>query len=348
MSSSPAVSVVLTVYNRARFAAEAIDSILAQTLADFELIIVDDGSTDNSPEVIADYAKRDSRIAVVTQKNAGVAAARNAAVKKARADLLAVMDDDDHPLPIWLEKQAAFLHSRGDIDCCVPCMSQMNESGELIRAAQSPGALPDFFSVESNSPVYFIGSSGTMIRRRVFEEVGGFREYFRIMEESDFTLRFVESRRAIGVVAGDLYRRRIYRGAGGTSLTTSWPLLQFKYTAAGIVSAHCRRLGKNDPIEKSKPLGEMMEGLPDLPEATRIHLLRQARNCARRILRDGTREGGVASRAEFWEAVGYISEMSSGLERRTNSILRWLLWRSLRYGRFSIAARLIKNFAVRI
>ena len=345
MTNIPTVSVVLTVYNRARFAAEAIDSILAQTLADFELIIVDDGSTDNSPNVIADYAERDSRVSVISQKNAGLAAARNVGAKKARADLLAFMDDDDHSLPTRLEKQAAFLHSHPDIDCCVTWMSHMDKSGKRIRAACPPIPLPSFF-VESDSPVHHIGQRA-MIRRRTFEEVGGFREYYRITEDLDFTLRFWESRRALGIVAEDLYRWRMYRGTARSNLTGGFPLREFKYIATVLISTNCRRLEKDDPVAKNIPLNKMMESLADLPEEARVYLMRHARNCARRILREPA-DKGDASHAEFWEIVGYIREMSSGLERRANAVFRWLLWQSLRYGRFSVAARLSQNFAVRI
>ena len=344
MSSSPAVSVVLTVYNRARFAAEAIDSILAQTLADFELIIVDDGSTDDSPKVIADYAKRDSRVIVISQKNAGLAAARNAGAKKARADLLAFMDDDDHSLPTRLQKQADFLHSHSDIDCCVPWTSVMNESGKLIRAANKPPS-PLIFPVEFSHAPCLTGAP-TMIRRRAFWSVGGFREYFRIMEELDFTLRFLGSRRIIGMIGKDLYRQRDYSSRRKkTNISGGFPLLRFKYTAAAIASSNCRCEGRQDLIIKAPPLNEVMKELAKLPEAARVYLLPVARKCARRILRNAAKGGGGA---QFWEMVGYISDMSSGLESRANAVFRWLLWQSLRYGRFSIAARLIKNFVVRI
>ena len=341
---SPVVSVVLTVYNRARFVAEAIDSILAQTLADFELIIVDDGSTDNSPRVIADYAERDSRVSVISQKNAGLVAARNVGAKKARADLLAFMDDDDHSLPTRLQKQADFLHFHPDADYCLVQANHMDESGKPIQDDAEPRPLPSFFA-ESDSPVYLIGQF-MMIRRRAFWEVGGFRKYFRMMEEIDFTLRFFESHRPAGILAEYLYCQRIYPATRNkTNITGGFPLLQFKYTAAAIASSHCRRERREDPIIKNPPLDAVMKELSKLPEESRIYLMRQARNCTRRILRD---LGERVSFAEFWEMVGYISDMSSGLESRANAVFRWLLWQSLRYGRFAVAARLIKNFAAGI
>ena len=166
MSAIPAVSVVLTVYNRARFAAEAIDSILAQTLADFELIIVDDGSTDNSPKVIADYAERDSRVAIVTQKNAGVAAARNAGAEKSRAKLIAFMDDDDISHPQRLQKQVDLMHSRSDIAACV--------CGIAFIGKRSPKPRK---SAEIKSKWMWEGH-GHLIRRDAYFALGGHREYF--------------------------------------------------------------------------------------------------------------------------------------------------------------------------
>lgn len=89
------VSVIIPVYNAAALIGETLDSVLGQTLGDLEVICVDDGSKDNSAEVISEYAKKDARVVLIRQENAGAGAARNAALDAARGDFVAFMDPDD-------------------------------------------------------------------------------------------------------------------------------------------------------------------------------------------------------------------------------------------------------------
>lgn len=99
----PAVSIIVPVYNVEKYLAECLDSLLAQTMQDFEIICVNDGSKDGSAEILKQYEAKDSRISVITQKNQGVSAARNAAVKKAKGEYLYFMDSDDVIKPETLE-----------------------------------------------------------------------------------------------------------------------------------------------------------------------------------------------------------------------------------------------------
>ena len=114
--SAPLVSVLLPVFNGEKYLAEAIESILTQTLTDFEFIIIDDGSTDGSAAIIADSARRDQRILPLRhERNRGQASALNTALARARGDYIAGMDADDISLPERLRQQAEFLDSRPDI-----------------------------------------------------------------------------------------------------------------------------------------------------------------------------------------------------------------------------------------
>lgn len=98
-SNAPAISIVLPVYNAAESLPACIGSVQAQTLADWELICVDDGSTDASPQVLAAYAAQDERMRVITQENRGVSAARNAGIEAVRAHVMMFIDADDAYLP---------------------------------------------------------------------------------------------------------------------------------------------------------------------------------------------------------------------------------------------------------
>ena len=111
------VSVVMPVYNRENYIKEALDSILNQSFQDFEVIVVDDGSTDKTPQILAEYAKKDSRIRVFThEKNCGVGCARNTAQSHAIGKYLAIMDSDDVMVPQRLERQVRAMEENPDID----------------------------------------------------------------------------------------------------------------------------------------------------------------------------------------------------------------------------------------
>ena len=108
MSVKNLVSVVMATYNRADVVGRAIDSILNQTHNNFEFIIVDDGCTDRTSQILQKYVANDKRIILLKQNNQGLAAARNVGVDKAQGKYVAFMDDDDISLPNRLEKQLLF------------------------------------------------------------------------------------------------------------------------------------------------------------------------------------------------------------------------------------------------
>jgi glycosyltransferase involved in cell wall biosynthesis len=105
----PAISVAMSVYNNAAFLDQAVESILGQSLSDFEFLIVDDGSNDGSSAILDGYAARDSRIRIIRQENRGLIASLNRLLSEARAPLIARMDGDDISLPERFERQVAFL-----------------------------------------------------------------------------------------------------------------------------------------------------------------------------------------------------------------------------------------------
>ena len=115
--STPTISVVMPLYNCAAFVAEAIESILVQSFADFEFIIVDDGSTDGTPDTIRDYARQDKRIRPFFLEHSYAARATNIGVQHARGQWFARMDADDISLPHRLETELAWIKSTG-VDVC--------------------------------------------------------------------------------------------------------------------------------------------------------------------------------------------------------------------------------------
>lgn len=113
------VSIITPCYNGERFIAETLDSVLGQTYAQWELFVVDDGSTDRTAAIAEAYAAKDSRIRVLRQKNAGTACARNRALREANGRYIALLDADDVWEPDFLERQLAFMREKGaEVVCC--------------------------------------------------------------------------------------------------------------------------------------------------------------------------------------------------------------------------------------
>lgn len=129
-----AISVIVPVYRVEKYLPACIDSILNQTFTDFELILVDDGSPDRCPEICDETAKRDARVRVIHQANAGLSAARNAGIEAAHGAWLSFVDSDDYIAPQFYEKlyQTA---QRTDADCVMCSVQNVDESGKPIDSA---------------------------------------------------------------------------------------------------------------------------------------------------------------------------------------------------------------------
>ena len=169
--NSPKVSVVMSVYNGEPYLREAIDSILHQTFTDFEFIIIDDGSTDKSADIISSYD--DLRIVLIQQKNRGLAAALNAGIKAARGKYIARMDADDISLPERFEVQFDFLERH---PACVAVGSNANiidMNGEYLYTSSNPIAWQDIQNFLPASPFFH---SSTVFRKDTAIKCGGYYE----------------------------------------------------------------------------------------------------------------------------------------------------------------------------
>lgn len=167
----PKISVVMSVYNGEKYLHEAIDSILNQTFKDFEFIIIDDGSTDNSCKIIQSY--KDERIILIQQENTGVAAAANRGLKIAKGKYIARMDADDISTPDRLEKECNFLESHPE---CVAIGSNAmvtDIKGEYLYTSSMPITWSEIQETLPKMP--FINST-TMFRKELAIECGGYHE----------------------------------------------------------------------------------------------------------------------------------------------------------------------------
>lgn len=182
------LSVLLSVYNDAPFVERAVISVLRQTYADFEFIIIDDGSTDGSTDILRALANADRRIILVEQENRGLVASLNRGFAMAKGDLVARMDGDDECLPHRFETQLAFIDlypEYGVVGC-----QQLNVDihGQTIKLIDDyPRDFDAFLAAMEFAPI--MSHPGSMISRAAFEKVGGYRAMYRHCEDYDLWLR---------------------------------------------------------------------------------------------------------------------------------------------------------------
>lgn len=127
LNNTPLVSIIVPVYNAGKYIAETLDSVLAQTYSNWELIIVNDGSTDNTLQLIENYSGKDKRISFITKPNTGVSDTRNTGITKAKGEFIAFLDADDVWLLNNLEKKIDYLKNHHDIDFVFSNMLQADQ-----------------------------------------------------------------------------------------------------------------------------------------------------------------------------------------------------------------------------
>ena len=184
----PAVSIVMPAYNVAQYLGDAVRSVLAQTFDDFELLIVDDGSTDATPAIARTHAAADRRVRVLQKPNGGISSARNAAMGVAQGGLIAILDGDDLWEPGYLEAQVGILRDRPEISIVTGNAWFLGGrlDGRLARPCPDRRPEPDLAAMLEDETAVFIMS---VFRREVYETIGGFDESLRTNEDYDYWLR---------------------------------------------------------------------------------------------------------------------------------------------------------------
>ena len=232
--SPPRVSVVMPVRDGERHLAASLDSILGQTLGDLELVVVDDGSRDATPEILAEAAKRDPRVRVHRQEPGGLTAALNAGCALARAPLIARMDGDDVMLSDRLERQLAFLDRHPEVAVLGGGLVLVDEEGREIDR-EAGRAEPRM--LERNDLTH----ATVVMRADAFRELGGYR--FDQAEDYDLWLR-LEERHAISAVPEPVIRYRLHPGQFSVTSLERQAIGFLAVRAAALA----RRAGRPDPL----------------------------------------------------------------------------------------------------
>lgn len=208
VNSNPLVSVVIPAYNAERYIGEAIESVLAQTYAPVELIVVDDGSVDRTAELASAYGEA----TVITQENSGPSAARNRGAAAAHGELIAFHDSDDAMTPDKLAVQVGHLLDNPGVGCVLAEQELLVEPGaELpfwVEGSRVPTVMPPRPPELADEPM--VHPMTMVVRRTTFEQVGGFDESMRAAEDFDWMLRAAEEEIEIARLSEVLLRRRVH------------------------------------------------------------------------------------------------------------------------------------------
>lgn len=218
--TSPRISVVMPVYNAERYIAQAVESILTQTIADFEFLVFDDGSTDRSLQILLTYADRDNRMRVFGKSHCGYVPWLNEGMQISRGKYIARMDADDVSLPDRFASQVRYMEEHRDCVAIGSNVLVINSSDEplgVLRQETDPKTIERLL-LEGVKGVIIHPAS--LLRRETVLAIGGYREQFEPIEDLDLWLRLAEK--------GQL---------------ANLPQVLFKYrlNPLGVTSVHFRR-----------------------------------------------------------------------------------------------------------
>jgi glycosyltransferase involved in cell wall biosynthesis len=185
--TTPRVSVIVAAYDAERFLATAVESVLAQTCADLEVIVVDDGSADGTARLAKELEVRDPRVRLVRKPNGGLSSARNAGMSAARGGYLCFLDADDVLLPDKLERQLAFLERSPECDLVYSDHYLGDE--RLAPLALECRRPPDVPFAELLSYCNWFAPMSPLVRRRLVDRVGHFDEALSSAEDWDYWIR---------------------------------------------------------------------------------------------------------------------------------------------------------------
>jgi len=189
--SRPEISVVIPCFNAELFLSETIESIINQTFENIEIILINDGSTDTTSEIIKNYAQRDERIIMIEKQNSGPADSRNRGIFAARGEWIAILDADDVALPSRLELQLAYCRERPELVLVGSDAIEMTSSGSQIQSYHYPSTHSDLFK-RLYRMMAFPPHSSLMYRAEAVRSIGGFNTRYVPSEDYDLWLRLAE------------------------------------------------------------------------------------------------------------------------------------------------------------
>lgn len=234
----------MPVYNCEKYIHEAVESILNQTYADFEFIIVNDGSTDNTLNILNEYANKDSRIRVINQPNSGIVVALNRGLNEAKGEWIFRMDGDDISLPHRFAVQVEEIKANPSLVLLGGWCQQINAEGVPLKINKYPTTHKGLVcKLETLRP--FFPHPTACFRCEIVKQIGGYRERFRHAEDMDLWLRMI----GIGKFAcSEHVVLKLRKHEGNISNLNSGRIQQIRSMAARICYFR-RKFGYSDPSQ---------------------------------------------------------------------------------------------------
>ncbi len=184
------VSIVIPAYNASQYLAETIESVLDQTFTDFELLVVNDGSTDNTAEIVSNYNHQDNRVKLLSQKNQGVSIARNTGIQRAKGEYIAFLDSDDKWLPNKLALHVEHFQKNPNLGISFGRVEFISSDGKSTNSFSSSR----LFKIAPEHLYYenlIVTPSNVVIRRNIFDSVGGFDSNLSGTEDAELFFRII-------------------------------------------------------------------------------------------------------------------------------------------------------------
>ncbi len=298
MSVCPSVSVVLPTFNSGPLLAPCIESILGQSHRDLEFVVVDDGSTDGTPQRLADYARRDSRVVLLAERHGGISRALNLGIERATAPLVAIMNHDDISRPDRLERQVGFLAGHPEVAAAGGAMQYIDTAGNALGFAHYPT------DAEAMREALFagwqpVGHPTLMFRREAVLALGGYRDYYAYAEDYDLLLRLAE-RHPLGNLPDVLLDYRLH-----DNTTTRQRPEQELAARYALFASRRRRAGHPDPTPA--------EGRASLADLVRFDVVRQDRADLFSRLADAAlwAASGTGNLRRLSEAEDYVAQAAA-------------------------------------
>ena len=239
--ASLSISVVMSVFNGQAFLSEAIESILGQTLREFEFLVLDDGSTDRTAEILAAYASRDGRIRVLHHENKGRAASLNIGISLAASGYIARMDADDVALPHRLKEQVDFMEGHPEVGLLGGAAELINTTGQVIHTTRPPLEDPEIKSLMLRyNPMCH---PAVVMRKEIALAAGGYRDALLDADDYDLWLRISERSRLANLAKTILQYRIHSHQASIRNLEH-----QTECVLAARAAASLRKRGMPDPL----------------------------------------------------------------------------------------------------
>jgi len=241
------VTVIVPAYNRGKYIIQAVESVLNQTYKKIELIVIDDGSTDDTYGLLQEYSDRLTLLTHENRLNKGQSASINLGLKQAQGEFIAVLDSDDYWELNKLEIQVAYMNKNPDIGLLYTNGYGVSESGEIIYPYHKDN------HVEMNDPnkvlvdCYLALPVNSLVRKKVYDEVGGFNETYRAAQDHDMLIRIAEKTNLAYLPDFLFYYRRHPQSISYQGTETRWRV-GFKILKA----AESRYPYKKQTIKKRK------------------------------------------------------------------------------------------------